>query len=134
MSEPLATPVDASPPARSRRFWIVTSLITLLLLGAVNMFLMLIVVPKFSQIYVDALPGRPLPWLTGFIITARYALAIVPMAWPALGAELARERVRSALVWINLGIAWSFLQIGITVLALFMPMVGSTTGLSDSTK
>ena len=84
-------------------------------------------VPKFEQIYKDALAGSgPLPPLTQFIITARIALAIIDLGWPILGTLLIRLQKPYAILWINIGILWTFLQFVITVIALVKPLFGLT--------
>jgi hypothetical protein len=94
---------------------------------------MLFIVPSFEQIFADALPGKPLPPVTVFIIAARFALAMIDLGWPVLGTVLIRQQKRYAILWINIGIVWTLLQIGITVIALFMPMAGGIiVGMPDS--
>jgi len=123
--------MDIPPPSAKSRFWVRVSMVILMLLGAANVFLMLFIVPKFEQIYADALPGRPLPPITIFVITARIVLAIIALGWPILGAVLVQQQKRSAILWNNIGIVWCFLQIGVTTIALFLPMVGTITGMSN---
>ncbi len=60
------------------------------------------------------------------------ALAISTLGWPILCAILVRLQKSYAILWINIGIVWTFLQTGITVIAIFMPMDSITTGMSDS--
>jgi hypothetical protein len=115
-----------------RQFWIKVSLAILFLFCAANIFLMLFIVPKFEQIYKDALAGSgPLPPLTAFIIHARSAIALIDLVWPILGSVLIWQKKPYAILWINLGIIGLFLQVGITVVALFTPMVGYHGGMSD---
>ena len=106
-------------------------MIILMLFGAANVFLMLFIVPKFEQIYADALPGQHLPPITVFVITARMVLAIIAVGWPILSAVLVQQQKRSAILWINIGIVWFFLQTGVTTIALFLPMFSPAGGMSD---
>jgi hypothetical protein len=115
----------------TKRFWIRVSLVILFILGVGNIFLQIFIIPKFEQIYKDALPGMQLPPLTEFIITARFALAIIDLGWPILGSFLVRLQKPYAILWINIGIIWTFLQIIITTIALFKPMISIETGISD---
>lgn len=124
--------MSESDREQRKRFWIKVNLVILLLSSALNIFMLFFIVPKFEQIYADALPGRILPSITEFIITARIALAVINLSWPILGAILIQRQKPYAILWINVGIIWSFLQIGITTIALFMPMVGDITGMSNS--
>lgn len=107
------------------------SLVVLFVISAANIFLLLFIVPKFEQIFADALPGKPLPTVTNFIIAGRVILAIAALGWPLLGTYLFRRQKSYAVLLINIGTIWTFLQIGITVIALFMPMVGTTEGMGD---
>jgi type IV pilus assembly protein PilC len=43
-------------------------LVVLVIAGAILSFLLIFIVPKFQQIYSDALPGKPLPGITMFVI------------------------------------------------------------------
>jgi type II secretory pathway component PulF len=115
----------------SSRFSTRLSLAILILLSAGNIFLMVAVVPKFEQIYVDALgPDHPLPMVTNLIITWRIAIAILTACWPILGAVLVRQQKTYAVLFY-IGIIAMFLQAGITVIALFMPMVTDPGGLGE---
>lgn len=124
MSEPTQEQGKESRSTETKQFWIKVSLVILFILSSGNIFLLLFIVPKFEQIFADALPGRPLPGITEFIFTARIAIALIDLSWPILGTILLRQQKSYAILWINLGIVWTFLQVGSTVIALFMPMVG----------
>jgi type II secretory pathway component PulF len=107
-------------------------LITLLGLSAIHVFMFLIVVPKFERIYQEALPGMPLPGLTGFVIGGRFVLALIALVWLVAGVVAAWQRSRAATWIIRLGYVYFFPMIGVTVLALFMPFCGvSVTGMSN---
>ena len=93
---------------------------------------MLLAVPKFQQIYIDALPGRPLPSITAFIIAARIVFAFINLGLPILGTYSFTKRARSTVLWINLAILWNFLEFGLTIFALFLPMIGLVSGMSDA--
>jgi hypothetical protein len=114
------------------KFWIVFDLVVLIGLCALNQFLLLVVVPKFQQIFADALPGMQLSTVTEFIFTYRIALGVAILAWPVLAVLLRRRQKPYASLWINLGIIWLFLQIGITFYAIISPMIGLNGGLSDT--
>jgi hypothetical protein len=116
----------------TNRAWPIASIVTLLGLGAINIFLPLFIVPKFEQIYQDAIPGMPLPGITVFIIAARYPLALVAFAWPIAEIIAVWRRQRAAIWIINLGYLYFFLLIGVTVIALFMPMTRMVVGMSDA--
>jgi hypothetical protein len=123
--------MSASP--KTNRAWAIASLVALLGLGAINIFLPLFLVPKFERIYQDALPGRPLPEITVFIIAARFLFALVAFAWPIVGVIAVWRRQRAAIWIINLGYLYFLLAIGVTVFALFMPIGGDLiTGMPDA--
>jgi len=115
-----------------KQFWIKVSLVILFLFSAANIFLMLFIVPKFEQIFADALPGAPLPTITVFIISVRIALAIAALGWTILGSFLVWLRKPTAILWINIGILCLFLEIGITIYALILPMFMPAGGMSDA--
>jgi len=115
-----------------KRAWPIVSMITLIGLGAINIFLSLVVVPKFEQIFQEALPGQILPGITTFIISARIPLALIALAWPITGVLAVWQRHRAAIWIIYLGFLYFFALIGVTVFALFIPMVGGPRGLSDA--
>jgi type IV pilus assembly protein PilC len=49
-------------------------LVVLVIAGAILTFLLIFIVPKFQQIFQDALPGKPLPGITVFVITCSQLL------------------------------------------------------------
>lgn len=131
MSEPAQEQTPRPDAPKKSRFWIKVNLGILFGLAGLNSFLMLYIVPKFEEIYQDALPGKPLPSATEFILSDRHAIAILVWLWPILCTVLGRQQKSYAIYLINLGILWYFLQIGITFHALIMPMVATETGMSD---
>jgi len=119
--------------SEKKRFWIGVSLGLLFLFSGMNIFVQVVIIPKFQQIYADALPGMPLPGLTQFMISARVEVVFIAVAWTVVGAILLRMQKRYAKLWIYLGMMWAVLHIAINIVALFMPMVGIEDGMSDST-
>ena len=49
-------------------------LVVLVIAGAILTFLLIFIVPKFQQIFSDALPGKPLPAITLFVIWCSHVL------------------------------------------------------------
>jgi hypothetical protein len=90
------------------------------------------ITPKFQQIFADALPGRPLPAVTDFVIGYKIPLALLSLAWPIVAGVLIARRSQKANLWILVGTVWNLFLISITIIALFMPMVGITQGMSDA--
>jgi type IV pilus assembly protein PilC len=72
-------------------------LVVLVIAGAILTFLLIFIVPKFQQIFQDALPGKPLPAVTVFVINCSdllveqwyfviAAIAIVVFGYKALAS------------------------------------------------
>ena len=125
--------MDSSPI--HRRAWPIFSLGALVVLGGINVFLPLYIVPKFEQIFRDALnPNQPLPDITNFIIGARIFLACIGLIWP-IAAIIAIQRQHRAADWIIwLGYLFFTVLIAVTIFALFIPMVGGLiTGMPETT-
>ncbi len=103
------------------------------LLSASNLLLM-VVMHNFEEIYRDALPGRPLPAITTFILDYRIFLGLVASAWLIAGIVFVRKGDRFAILVIHCGMLWCILQAGLTVYGLFAPMLGLSIGMSDATR
>ena len=133
MSDPQQQQPKESHITKPNGFWTGFSLGTLVVFSALDIFLLLFIVPKFEQIFADALPGKPLPTVTEFIITARIALVMIALGWPILGALLVKLQKRHAILWINVGTIWTIFQIVSAVIALYMPMASQGIyGMSDA--
>jgi len=116
--------MNVSPPAN--RFWNNPCLIFLCLAGGFSAFLSLLIVPKFEQIFRDALgPDYPLPGITLFVLHARIPLTLVGVAWPAAGIGASWRRSRAAVWIVLLGDIFFFVLIGGTILALLGPIGGN---------
>jgi hypothetical protein len=117
---------------KSSRAWPIVSLVILLGMGAFNLFLPLFIVPKFEEIYAEALPGMPLPVLTRFIIAARIPLMLIALAWSMAGIAAVWRRSRAAIWIVNFGLLFFFALIWITTVALLMPRVVFIAAMSDA--
>jgi hypothetical protein len=122
--------MSASP--ETSRAWPIVSLVVLGVLGAINLFLLLFSVPKFEEIFQEALPGKPLPDLTLFIIASHIPLAVIALAWSMAGIATVWRRDRIAIWIVSLGLLFFFVLIPITIFALYMPMAVTTDGMSDA--
>jgi hypothetical protein len=122
--------MSASPSRHPDPFWTGMSLGVLLVFTAANVFMLLFIVPKFGQIFADAMPGKPLPPVTELILSGRLIIMALNGALVILCAYLVQRGNRQSILLINLATIWNFIQIGATVIALFMPMVGELTGTS----
>ncbi len=88
----------------------------------INGFLMLFVVPKFGQIFQEALPGQTLPVLTQCILTYHSVLTLVSSSLFLLGIcieGLARKNYFCEPITILL----LAVQVGVIVIALFTPLI-----------
>ena len=103
------------------------------LMSAINLLLM-VVMHNFEEIYRDALPGRPLPSITTFILDYRIFLGLVASAWLIAGIVFVRKGDRFAILVIHCGMLWCILQAGLTVYGLFAPMLGLSIRMSDATR
>jgi len=79
MNEPELEQKISSRSNEPSRFWMKVCLIILFVFSAANIFLPLFIVPKFAQIFADALPGKPLPFVTEVIISAPILWALVAL-------------------------------------------------------
>ena len=115
-------------------FGIGIALFVLMALCAVNVFILLFIVPKFQQIFMDALPGKPLPLVTLGIIQHSGLLSLIALAWPIIGILMRKWQKPYTSAWIYVGLVLFFLAIGITIFAMFTPMIGLGGGMSDDPK
>lgn len=91
-------------------------------------------IDSFQQIFADALPGKPLPGITLFVIDCKTIILPLAFIWPMVGlaALFIRERIRVAIGILALALVLTLLQSGLVVLAMRMPMIGLINGMSDS--
>ena len=118
-------------------FWRVGNVVGWFVLAGIcasDCFVWIFVVPKFAQIFMDALPGKPLPLATLMFIGHHFLFALVALAWPIVGAVLLRKRNYYASYWIIGGIVLFILLAGLTIIAMFMPMIGLVNGMADASK
>ena len=119
---------------RAAPFWNGLALGVLVVCSVGNVLVLIFGVPKFDEIFQDALPGKPLPPLTEVILHGRIAIAFVNLAWVIFCSVWARKQKPHAIFLTNFAIAWNIIQAVVTVIAQFMPMAGDgITGMSDST-
>jgi len=132
MSDPGRDEKTVSIPKKTYNRWLGTTLFILIIFSTLNFVFSFFWVPKFEQIFQDALPGKPLPLLTEFVLACRIPLAIVALAWPIAGVIFVWRSSNRAILFLNLAIILTLVQIGITIFALFIPMVsGCITSTSD---
>ena len=118
-----------SAATETGRAWPIVSLVVLVALGGINVFLALFIVPKFEQIFQDALPGQRLPGLTEFIMEDQIPLALLAVVWPVGGIVAVWRRYRAAIWIVGIGCVFFFFLIGVTITALFQPMIAIDGGM-----
>ena len=106
-------------------------LFLLFLCEAWNVLLTFDIIPKFEQIYRDALPGRPLPASTLFIIDQRIPLALLTLGLIIACTIVVLKKHQAVTLLLRLTVAWFVLQTAVTIYALIIPMIGMAGGLSD---
>jgi hypothetical protein len=118
---------------KGRKPWV--ALASLIVFCALNIFVLLVLLPKFEAIYAEALAGQKLPGTTNFIITWRIGLIGLALAWP-IGCIIFRKwPSRYSILWENIGIILLLLQGAFTIFALMIPMMGGIAiGMSDAGK
>ena len=96
-------------------------------------FFVSLCIDHFAQIFKDALPGKPLPDLTNFLIHDSSCLLVSTFCWPLIGILLLTFG-QKPWVWIAVSLILGLItfQISTTVWGLYMPMISGTTGMSDS--
>jgi uncharacterized membrane protein YhaH (DUF805 family) len=109
-------------------------IVMLVLLSIANIFITFICVPKFEQIFQDALGSRPLPGLTQWVIAGRMPLIILAVIWPIIGIATERRLKLASILWLYIPFMLSLGQIVLTIYALYLPMVsgGDIFGTSDA--
>jgi len=87
----------------------------------------------FRQVYQDALPGRPLPPITNFILGSQSLVTCLALVWPVLGlaAIFIPKKISTTIFFLTLLLFLVLFQIALNWLALFMPMISLVTGMSN---
>jgi len=96
----------------------------------INLIVLLQGVPKFRQIFEDALPGKPLPELTLVVLQDYLPLALLDVSLLLVPIICAVFRDDSTTLAAGFGVVWNLLQGGLVIFALMLPMVGTTTGMT----
>jgi hypothetical protein len=96
--------------------------------AAANILSALVIIPKFSRLFQDALPGQVLPPLTRFILSNQDWLVIVASVLSILGLWAIFRRLPT---WCAFCLLVSGAQVGMTLLALFLPIMQMQVGLND---
>jgi hypothetical protein len=107
----------------------------LLLLASIPNFFVTLNIPRYRQIFQDALPGKPLPLLTEILINHSTFFLLLTLAFPIAGVVIISrgKRARNWLVAGTLLIIAVGAQLALTQFAMFAPMTDLFTGISDQT-
>jgi len=102
--------------------WVAFAL--LLVVSATNLFSMLRLIPIFQRIYNDLFGEKLLPPITSFILHWRFLFVSLAFLWPAIGIFIVYFSTNRNAIRFVLGlILATLIQIGFTVIALFLPLV-----------
>lgn len=100
--------------------------------STLQLFLWLFVVPRFELIFKDMLGGHQLPIFTAGVISARWVIVALAGLGPFGAWWIARHVRSSQIVAIALAsiLMVAMVQIPLTVIALFMPLMPIVKSLS----
>ena len=105
----------------------------LLLLASIPNFFVTLSIPRYRQIFQDALPGKPLPLMTEILINHPTFFLLLTLALPIAGVVII-SRGKRARNWVAAGtllILAVGAQLALTQFAMFAPMTDLFTGMSD---
>lgn len=108
-------------------FWLVTAIV----IQAALFGIMAWTIPRFAKLYLDMMPGEPLPGLTVMFLRVAPSWYIVVMAIMILALVMkevliSRRRVRA---WTSVGFAGTAgLVFVVYIIAVLRPLVGYTGG------
>ena len=90
-------------------------------------------ISKFQRIFQDALPGKPLPLLTLSVINHPLLHHIVVLVLPLIGilVLVQARRIRTCTIVTAVLVCVIGAQLFLTWIAMFMPMIGLVTGMSN---
>ena len=105
----------------------------LLLLASIPNFFVTLSIPHYRQIFADALPGKPLPFMTEILINHPTFFLLLTLALPIAGVAIISrgKRVRNWAIAGTLLILSVGAQLALTQFAMFAPMTDLFTGVSD---
>jgi hypothetical protein len=88
-------------------------------------------IPKFQQIFQDALPGKPLPEITLLFTHGYWFFQLLSFVWPIVGLVVIVRgtRIRNWTIGGVLAIFAITFQLALTECAMFLPMVGLVVGM-----
>jgi hypothetical protein len=95
-----------------------------------------LLIPFYHGLFLDALPGKPLPGMTQFVIWARILLLLLAIVLPIAAVVIlfAVRNHKVALILATVVMVSVFLQMSLTASSLMSPMMdlmGGMSGMSD---
>jgi hypothetical protein len=120
---PIVNRVLPNPPRRT-----IVILSSVILLNLVCLWMSVWIIPRFEAIFRDMLDGQPLPPLTVFVLNSRWVLVVFDCICSLTASFFLRSRVASAYLFAILFILVG--QVLVTVIALFLPLIGTIVKLS----
>jgi uncharacterized membrane protein len=107
----------------------------LLIVISIPNFFASLAIHHFTEIFREALPGKPLPLLTVAVISHPTFHHLLALVCPVVGILniIYSKRIRNWVIGTALIAFFIGLQLCLTQMALFMPMTDLLTGMSDTT-
>jgi hypothetical protein len=128
-------PTDMTLPQtrkRTKMVWFVFLL--LLAISVANIFALLFALPAFQQIYHDMLGAHPLPLPTSAIIKWKLLFVFLAFLWPAAGITIFWiNSTKNPVRYICGLFLLAVLQVGLTTIALFIPLIGDIQRIQPGT-
>jgi hypothetical protein len=106
-----------------------------LLLASFGAFFGALEIPHFQEIFMDALPGKPLPAMTLAIIWAQKFLVVTPILFALVGVlALFLRNIKLSISLLAAALCLAIIQTWGVTFALNLPMQGLLTGMADGGK
>ncbi len=122
-------PGQASVP-RGNRFMAAIALGAIALLGCMQLFISLYLIPQFASIYRDFVVNRPLPTVSTMVLGAQWLLVALSIGLPLAALYLFRRP--TSVRWLCAILAAQLLQITFIVVALYLPLNGIVHGMQEA--
>lgn len=92
-------------------------------------------IPHFQEIFMDALPGKPLPSMTLAVIWGRKFLVITPILFALVGVTaLFLRNIKLSIALLAVALLLAIIQTWFVTFALNLPMQDLMTGMADGLK
>ena len=118
MPTPNDTDTAVESTRGSKQHWAIISVAVLVL---VNLYVIVFLIPRFSEIFHDMIGNRPLPAFTSAVVYCRWMLAAFDCVCMLTAIFGVLKRMSPRYVYALLVLL--FTQIPFTVFALFLPLI-----------